>query len=182
MKKKLWLGAAVGLFGMALLGAVFLGTGLPGQMTNSPSGQTSGGSTDTGSTAVAAQGPLMISAKDPLLVSLGSGIYAENCASCHGENLEGEPNWRQRGIDGLLPAPPHDETGHTWHHADGLLFEITKQGPAALAGNNYQSAMPGYGDVLKDAEIIAVLAYIKSRWPKDVQLQQAEISQKYRSR
>ena len=26
----------------------------------------------------------------------GREVYAEHCASCHGINLEGQPNWRQR--------------------------------------------------------------------------------------
>ena len=43
----------------------------------------------------------------------GAQLYAENCASCHGANLEGQADWRSPGPDGRLPAPPHDETGHT---------------------------------------------------------------------
>ena len=92
-------------------------------------------------------------------------------SSCHGENLQGEPghpNWRKRKPNGRLPAPPHDGSGHTWHHVDKQLFELTKYGPAALAGGGYESDMPGYGDSLSDDEIIAVLSYIKSRWPEDV--------------
>ncbi|MEP4474670.1 MAG: cytochrome c, partial [Lentilitoribacter sp.] len=61
------------------------------------------------------------------IVDLGKQIYADNCASCHGVNLEGKtPNWRSLGPDGKLPAPPHDQSGHTWHHTDELLFNITK--------------------------------------------------------
>ena len=48
------------------------------------------------------------------LVALGKRIYAEHCASCHGANLEGQPNWRIRKPDGRMPAPPHDSSGHTW--------------------------------------------------------------------
>ena len=67
----------------------------------------------------------------------------------------------------MLPAPPHDETGHTWHHADDLLFEITKFGAARVINDpSYQSAMPVYENVLSDEEIIAVLSFIKSRWPE----------------
>lgn len=59
---------------------------------------------------------------DLKVVDLGKKVYDANCASCHGVKLEGEENWRERGPDGLLPAPPHDETGHTWHHPDALLL------------------------------------------------------------
>jgi mono/diheme cytochrome c family protein len=95
-------------------------------------------------------------------------LYQGFCASCHGAELEGEPNWRVRGEDGLLPAPPHDETGHTWHHPDAQLIAMTQHGVAALVGNGYQSAMIGFGDVMSEAEIMATLAYIKSTWPDEV--------------
>ncbi len=113
---------------------------------------------------------------DPAQLALGRGLYGETCAACHGAELEGQPNWRQRDPDGLLPAPPHDETGHTWHHPDAQLFEITKWGTAALVGSDYQTAMDPFGEVLSDDEIRAVLAYIKSRWPENIRARQAEIS------
>lgn len=105
---------------------------------------------------------------DPQLVAEGARVYAEHCASCHGPRLEGQADWQQRRADGRLPAPPHDESGHSWHHPDALLFALTKQGPAALVGQDYQSDMPAYEGVLSDAEILAVLSYIKSRWPEEV--------------
>jgi hypothetical protein len=92
--------------------------------------------------------------------------------------LEGEPNWRRRKPDGLLPAPPHDETGHTWHHPDGQLFEITKRGTAALVGSDYRTAMGPFGAVLSDDEIRAVLDYIKSRWPENIRARQAGITER----
>ncbi len=113
-------------------------------------------------------------APDPAQLALGRTLYDEACAACHGAELEGQPNWRQRDSDGLLPAPPHDETGHTWHHPDRQLFEITKWGTAALVGADYQTAMGPFGEVLSDDEIWAVLAYIKSRWPENIRARQAE--------
>ncbi|MEQ8391249.1 MAG: cytochrome c [Thalassospira sp.] len=114
---------------------------------------------------------------DLKLVALGKKVYDANCASCHGVKFEGEANWRERGPDGLLPAPPHDETGHTWHHPDAVLFALTKFGPGAMAGDDYQSAMPGFADVLSDEEIVASLSYIKSRWPNDIRLRHDQINQ-----
>jgi mono/diheme cytochrome c family protein len=115
---------------------------------------------------------------DPGQLALGRRLYGETCAACHGAELEGQPNWRQRGPDELLPAPPHDRTGHTWHHPDGQLFEITKRGTAAIVGPDYQTAMGPFGDVLSDDEIRAVLAYIKSRWPENIRARQAEITER----
>ncbi len=106
--------------------------------------------------------------QDAASVSRGQVIYAENCASCHGDKLQGAENWRQPDTDGRMPAPPHDETGHTWHHPDEQLFRLTKLGPAAIVGGGYESNMPGYAEVLSDQEIWDVLAYIKSSWPKRI--------------
>ncbi|AUQ64872.1 MULTISPECIES: c-type cytochrome [Rhodobacterales] len=118
-------------------------------------------------TSAPAQTVLMPS--DPDVVALGQAVYVENCASCHGANLDGQPNWRSPGPDGRLPAPPHDETGHTWHHDGDTLFQLTKYGTGALIGDpDYQSNMPIYEGVLTDEEIIAVLSYIKSTWPQDI--------------
>ena len=110
------------------------------------------------------------------LVETGREVYAAHCAACHGVELEGQPDWRVRGPEGLLPAPPHDETGHTWHHADAALFEMTKFGPQRFAGPDYQSAMPAYEGVLSDAEIAAVLSFIKSTWPPDIRARHDAIS------
>ena len=109
-------------------------------------------------------------------VAAGQKIYAANCASCHGSKLEGEKNWTVRKPNGRLPAPPHDASGHTWHHADEILFGIVKDGLAAYAPAGYATDMPAFKDILSDAEIRAVLAYIKSRWPPEITERQREIS------
>ena len=44
-----------------------------------------------------------------------------------------------------------------------------KYGTAALLPVDYETDMGGYEDILTDPEIRAVLAYIKSRWPDDIQ-------------
>jgi mono/diheme cytochrome c family protein len=111
---------------------------------------------------------LRIPYNDTSSVAQGKALYVENCATCHGVNLEGEPNWKQRTPEGLMPAPPHDQTGHTWHHPDAILFAITKQGSAAVVGQEYESNMPGFEDSLSDQEIWEVLGYIKSTWPDRV--------------
>ena len=113
---------------------------------------------------------------DPKLVRRGQMIYADYCASCHGRNLEGQANWRQRNPDGTLPAPPHDESGHTWHHPDQLLFDYTKKGGQALAPEGFTSAMPEFGNELRDGDIWAVLSFIKSRWPEDVRARQSSLN------
>ena len=120
----------------------------------------------------------LINPADNKLVALGERVYAKECASCHGRNLEGQPNWRVRRPDGKLPAPPHDATGHTWHHPDFQLFAMVKEGTAALAGPGYLTDMPAFKNRLSDREIAASLAYIKSRWPQTIKARQGEISRR----
>jgi mono/diheme cytochrome c family protein len=111
----------------------------------------------------------------PGTVDLGRTIYVETCASCHGVQLEGQPDWKRRLATGRMPAPPHDASGHTWHHPDQALFRITKEGVAAIAPG-YESDMPAFGGVLTDDEIRAVLAYIRSTWPERERAFQAEVT------
>lgn len=98
----------------------------------------------------------------------GATLYAQNCASCHGPNLEGQPNWKERLPDGSLPAPPHNDSGHTWHHADKVLVDITTSGGQAVYGSdNFTSNMPAFGETLSDSDIAAILEFIKTQWGKD---------------
>lgn len=92
-------------------------------------------------------------------VAAGIEIYGQYCALCHADDLSGEPNWRTPNADGSYPAPPHDSSGHTWHHSDRLLLEIVRDGSGAAG-----SRMPTFGGQLTEEQIQAVLAYIKSSW------------------
>jgi mono/diheme cytochrome c family protein len=110
-------------------------------------------------------------------VALGAKVYSRECASCHGANLEGQANWKEPLPSGRRPAPPHDDSGHTWHHPDYMLFAIVKNGlvpPYAPPG--YESDMPAFGAKLADDEIWAVLAFIKSRWSREVMAYRAEMT------
>jgi len=118
-----------------------------------------------------------IDAGDAAQVAQGQAVYAAQCARCHGVNLQGQPNWRERQANGRLPAPPHDATGHTWHHPDSALFGITKHGMSDYAPPGYQSDMLAFDGVLTDEEIAAVLAYMKSRWPPDIRARQERINE-----
>lgn len=106
-------------------------------------------------------------------LAMGEAVYQSACASCHGVELEGQPDWRRPGSDGKMPAPPHDATGHTWHHSDDVLFNLTKFGLQAYVSESYQSDMPAFADVLSDDEMWAVINYIKSTWPEEIRRSQA---------
>ena len=122
--------------------------------------------------------------RDAARVALGAKLYARHCAACHGTRLEGQAGWRIRLPNGRMPAPPHDESGHTWHHADEVLFSITKHGLLPpYAPRDYQSDMPGFAGTLSDDEIWAALAYIKSHWnSRDLLAARAEMLQGARKR
>ncbi len=111
-------------------------------------------------------------------VGIGEDIYAENCAACHGASLEGEANWQVKKSDGTLPAPPHNDTGHTWHHDDRLLFDYTKLGGAGMLPKNIKSGMPAFAGTLSDEKIWAVLSFIKSKWSIEAQQRQASMNVK----
>ncbi len=100
---------------------------------------------------------------DVALLEEGKSMYATYCVACHGAALEGQPDWKIRQEDGSYPAPPHDSTGHTWHHPDELLLEIIARGGDPVLG----SKMPGFEDTLSEDQIQAVLVFIKSHWGEE---------------
>lgn len=116
---------------------------------------------------------------DSAAVRLGAEVYRAQCASCHGAALQGAPNWKRAGPDGRLPPPPHDSTGHTWHHADGLLYRIVARGTAAAIGDTTHASrygMPAFESRLSPREIRAVLAYLKTTWTPVQRGHQVELS------
>jgi mono/diheme cytochrome c family protein len=123
---------------------------------------------------------LPVACSDQDRLQHGAGIYAAHCAQCHGRDLEGEPEWQRRRPDGRLPAPPHDASGHTWHHPDSMLFAITKYGMVPpYAPEGYPSDMPAFKGILTDAEITDVLEFIKSRWPRREREYQAALTRQH---
>lgn len=109
-------------------------------------------------------------------IELGRRIYEVNCAACHGMSGEGEPDWQIPRDDYTRPAPPHDASGHTWHHADGQLYEIVLRGGKLYESPTFKSRMIAYEDILTPEEIKAVLEYIKTFWGPEEIATQARIS------
>ena len=101
----------------------------------------------------------------------GQEIFAATCAACHGADGRGQPNWHIPMEDGTLPAPPLNGDGHTWHHADGLLYRIVSGGGKILEDPtvpSFKSGMPGFGEQLSHEELVAVITYVKSLWGDQV--------------
>ncbi|MFV1998216.1 MAG: cytochrome c [Acidiferrobacterales bacterium] len=97
------------------------------------------------------------------IVQQGLQLYRANCASCHGDQGQGAPNWQQSGTDGKLPPPPLNGTGHAWHHPMPVLVSTIKNGTRRIGGN-----MPPWQEKLTDTEIRAIIAWLQSRWPDEL--------------
>lgn len=114
--------------------------------------------------AVIVAAPAPSPALDQQQVARGQQIYVEKCASCHGRNAEGAPNWQQPDARGNLPPPPHDDSGHTWRHPDAQLAEMIREGLRDPFNQTPELTMPPFKGRLSDEEIAAVITYFKSLW------------------
>lgn len=104
----------------------------------------------------------------------GERIYQQYCASCHGIQGEGMPNWERQNAQGELPAPPHGPEGHTWKHADAMLYRIVSEGWRDPWNKTERLTMPAFRDLLTPAEIRAVVNYLKTLWTPEQRRHQAE--------
>ena len=118
-------------------------------------------------------------AADLALATLGKRVYAGYCASCHGRNLQGQPLWQLEDKFAGRRVPAHDETGHTWQHADEDLFHKTKYGRFAAEPTDVVPAMPAFAVILDDFQILAALAFIKASWPLGLRVSQAMLNPGY---
>lgn len=94
---------------------------------------------------------------------MGERLYAQHCAECHGVDLQGQADWKKPLPNGKYPAPPHDDSGHTWHHGDELLLAVIANGGDG-AGNMEHGDMPAFKDKLSEQDMHTVLVFLKSRW------------------
>lgn len=106
-------------------------------------------------------------------IKLGETLFAQNCASCHGSQGEGEDKNNPGGgtkPNGMSRVPALNGSAHSWHHPNEMLFNKIKNG----AADPKISTMPGFKDRFNDEEIVAVLHYIKySLWPESIQIKHA---------
>lgn len=101
---------------------------------------------------------------DTTQVAQGREIYQQYCVTCHGAEAEGAANWATPGPEGFSLPPPHDDTGHTWHHSDRVLYEVIRDGMSDPLRPGSPLRMPAFGDKLSDREIRGVIEYFKSLW------------------
>jgi mono/diheme cytochrome c family protein len=112
---------------------------------------------------------------DTAQVARGKALFAQHCAHCHGDNAQGDPDWRQRHPDGTFPPPPLDGSGHAWHHSRDWLNEVI------VSGTEPQGRMPAWGGKLNDQEIDDIIAWFQSLWPDEVYATWREMEQRNRT-
>lgn len=116
---------------------------------------------------------------DQATLRLGGRVYAQSCASCHGAGGEGAPRWSEPDAQGELPPPPHDSTGHTWRHSDGMLYRIVHEGWKDPFNRTTRLTMPAFGATLTPEEMRAVIAYLKPWWTAEQRRAQRNESVKH---
>lgn len=111
---------------------------------------------------------------DSTRIEQGQQLYTQYCAACHG--VKGEGQFPDAPLEpdatGRYGAPPHDESGHTWHHDDALLLRYVREGGMGDPAVFYP--MPAFGEQLSDEQIVSILAYIKSLWTDDQRVYQQQ--------
>ena len=111
----------------------------------------------------------LVNLEDMAQVKLGKRIYYENCATCHGNNLEGP----ERPADFSSKKPSRlDAAGHATHHGDQFLFTRIKWGSRTKNEEVDENGMPPFNRILSDNDIWTAIAYIKSKWSKSVKIKQ----------
>ncbi|MDB4139704.1 cytochrome c [Candidatus Thioglobus sp.] len=100
-----------------------------------------------------------------LNIALGEDVFNKNCVSCHGSKGAGlAKDWKVKDENGNYPAPPLNGTAHTWHHSPSdLLYTINK------GGGEMGGMMPGFEQRLSEEEKLALIDYIYSLWPSEIQ-------------
>ncbi len=113
------------------------------------------------------------SAPPPVSLETGERLFRQHCATCHGENAQGDPNWRKRRPDGSFPPPPLNGTGHAWHHSMDVLKATIRDGTGRLGGT-----MPAWGDKLSETEIEAIIRWFQSKWPPEIYARWQELDRR----
>ena len=99
------------------------------------------------------------------MVLLGEKIYNKNCLSCHGPKGQGlAKDWKVKDENGNYPAPPLNGTAHTWHHSPEQLLYTINKGGVEMGGQ-----MPAFEKQLTEEEKKALIEYMYSLWPKEIQ-------------
>ncbi len=112
-------------------------------------------------------------------VRAGQAVYAAHCASCHGADLGGQPDWQAPGPDGFLPAPPLNHLGHGYAHPEPALVSMVLDGYAPGICAPGEGKMPAFRGRLSEEEIANVVLFVKSNWTAGQRKYQREQTEFY---
>jgi cytochrome c5 len=107
------------------------------------------------------------------LVARGQKIYEYSCGSCHGRRMQGQALWQLKDQFAGQRAPALDATGAVWQLSDEDLFALIKYGQTADGSRQMTSSMPKFDGMLKDGDILSVMARIKRGWSTGLRATQA---------
>jgi mono/diheme cytochrome c family protein len=125
----------------------------------------------------AAQIQILATPFDQSDITQGQAIYTQYCAACHG--IDGQGQFPEAPLEpdstGRIGAPPHNETGHSWHHSDVLLIRYVTEGGFSDPARFY--IMPPFGAILTEEQILQVIAYIKTLWTDEQRASQRQLTE-----
>ena len=94
--------------------------------------------------------------RDELRQERGARLYADNCASCHGDD--------GKGVAGIYPALAGNRAVTMDPPANPLRVVLGGAFAPATAGNPRPFGMPPFAASLSDEEIALVVSFIRTAW------------------
>jgi mono/diheme cytochrome c family protein len=106
----------------------------------------------------------------------GQAIYRDTCSACHGIDGKGVPN--------LFPAVANAPAIRSTDPLSAIRIVLRGARSVATAAEPTAPAMPSFGWQLSDAQIAAVLTYVRNSWGKaaapvsasDVSIQRSKLA------
>lgn len=94
----------------------------------------------------------------------GQQLYAQSCATCHGQNGEGIPGTYPPLANGGFPTDPDRKAEHVEIVLKGLGQPVTVSG---VTYDKNQMAIQNFGARMDDEEIAAVVNFERTSWGND---------------
>jgi mono/diheme cytochrome c family protein len=112
------------------------------------------------------------------LLKLGATLYGRHCADCHGKDGRGA-----LGEDGAPAYPPlaGNRTLLMEEPVNAIRVVLNGGFAPATAGNPRPYGMPPYSRVLDDAEVAAVVSYVRASWGNAARMVTPPEVNRYRS-